>query len=185
MDFINCDNIWYTLNSYLESLKARMAASHKGKIDSFLFYFLGHGARVQGEDCLIDTEGDPTTVKSLIQLIEESGVNADKYFLILDCCRNVTASSTKSLNKDHDGNFVPKQDTNITVVYATQAGVITPDVENNTITSSIVELLRSRQSIKVESLGKELTKIWDSKQKRKEFTPKVDFTPRYENTNFP
>ena len=134
--------------------------------------------------CLMELDGSPTTLKSLIKLVEESGLIADKYIFILDCCRNQSESDFE-FNQGHVSNYVTKQDTNIIKVFASQRGLKTPDVENDTITSTIIEFLRSGRSVEVQNLEKELIGIWDSKNCSTDQTLKVEYTSRKGETRFP
>ena len=148
-----------------------------------VFYYIGHGANIEGEDCLIDTTGCPTSVRSLMKLFEERLI-ADQYFLIMDCCRDPMKSQHR-LNKDHKADFFPSTDTNMTRIYAAQPLMRTPDIKDNTLTSAIVELMKSEKRVKVKDMQDELIKIWDRKQKDVKHTPDVQFTPRCGDTLFP
>ena len=93
--------------------------------------------------------------------------------------------SEYEFNEEHESNYVPKTDTNIIKVFASQRGLTTPDVANNTITSTVVEFLRKKQSVEVQNLGKELRQIWDRKNRSTDQTPDVEYKARKEDTLFP
>ena len=183
-EYIDSENLYYSLKNYIDVLKQTMEKKRMGRINTFLFHYLGHGAHIDGEDCLIERDGNPTTLKSLVKLIEDSGLFADKYFFILDCCRDQRESEYE-FNEEHESNYVPKTDTNIIKVFASQRGLTTPDVANNTITSTVVEFLRKKQSVEVQNLGKELRQIWDRKNRSTDQTPDVEYKARKEDTLFP
>ena len=56
-----------------------MEKYNKKRLNSFVFYYIGHGANIQGEDCLIDTTGHPTSVKSIMQLFEKKLLLRNKF----------------------------------------------------------------------------------------------------------
>ena len=66
-DFINTDDVYYTLNTTITTLKEKMEQKNKIKIDSFLFYFIGHGVNSNGEDCMAGTTGNVTTINSTLK----------------------------------------------------------------------------------------------------------------------
>ena len=68
---IDCDDIHYSLVCLTDTIKEEMEKYNKKRLNSFVFYYIGHGANIQGEDCLIDTAGHPTSVKSIMKLFEE------------------------------------------------------------------------------------------------------------------
>ena len=160
-----------------------MEKYNRKRLNSFVFYYISHGANIQGVDCLIETTGHPTSVKSIMKLFEEK-IIAEKYFLIMDCCRN-PMKPQHPLNKDHKTDYHPSIDTNMTRVYAAQPLMKTPDIADNTLTSAIVELLKREKKVKVKRLQRELMKIWDRKQVDVKHTPDVVYTPRKEETLFP
>ena len=178
------ESVLEILESYIDRLKEDLGERQKSRIDDILFYFFGHGVQLHGEDCIIDKNGSLVTVKSIVKLIDKSGLIAENYFLIFDCCRNPLPFE-KPFNKEHNADFIQKQDMNITKVFATQPGLTTPDVADKTITSTIVEFLNEGRKVEVQFLEKELRDIWDKKQKIPLHTPKVEFTSRKENTLFP
>ena len=183
-EFINTDDVYNTLNSTITYLKGIMEKKNKTKIDSFLFYFIGHGVNSHAEDCMVGTTGKVTTINSILQLLEKSGLNAEKYFLFFECCREY-AGTRHELNTEHDKAYAPSVDSNITQVFATQQKQVTPDVVGKTMTCALVEHLQTMEIITIDRLEATLIKLCDEKQGRVEFTPEVKITPKKGATAFP
>ena len=181
-EFLNTDDVYDSVSTYIDNLKQEMKMNDKTKIDSFIFYFIGHGVHSHGQDCLMGTTGEATTVKSIQELL--IGLNAKKYFLFFECCRKDTGTK-HMLNKEHK-DYRPSWDTNFTMVYAAKQMMITPDVTGKTMTSCLVEHLRTKKVIKANELEDTLIDLWDTRQERIRFTPKVETTPRFGKiTEFP
>ena len=91
-----------TRASLLRLLKLRFEKEFLGAGDNFWFFFSGHGARVNGEDYIIpsdgfveDVENSAISVNYIIQRLR--GCGADNVVLILDACREQGDSLSKSI----------------------------------------------------------------------------------------
>ena len=166
-EFINTDDVYNTLNSTITYLKGIMEKKNKTKIDSFLFYFIGHGVNSHAEDCMVGTTGKVTTISSIIQLLEER-LHAEKYFLFFECCREYTKKE-HSLNPEHNMAYVPSQDTNITKVFASHQKRTVPDKIGNSMTSALVDHLKTKKTITVNELEDTLNTHWVGRQDRLEY----------------
>ena len=184
-EFINADNVWSKLNvnEYINTVKKEMISKNKRQLDYFLFYFIGHGVYINGEDCMVGTTGKVTTISSIIQLLEER-LNAEKYFLFFECCREYTKEE-HSFNDEHYKFYVPSHDTNITRVFASQRGRTVPDKIGNSMTSALVDHLQTKTIIKVKDLDETLNKNWIGRQDRRDYLCIVEKTPMKGETEFP
>ena len=71
--FVNSEDILGTLADYLASLQSKMAKNDKKQLDSLKFYYGGHGVCSNGQDYLVGTSGELTSVL-LIQKMLQKGV---------------------------------------------------------------------------------------------------------------
>ena len=182
-DYVNTEDVLDTLSEYIENLQETMKKKNKKQLDSLMFYYLGHGVRSGGQDILVGTTGNLTTVSSIQKTLQER-IFAKKYCIVLDSCRK----PRKGLNVLED-EFIQSEDTNMTVVQGALRGGVAPDVTEITMTTSLVKLIGGGKSVKVGDLQEKLNGIWDAAQIQKNqkvmYTAIVTPTPRYENKKFP
>jgi len=185
-EYVNTEDVLDTLSEYIENLQEAMKKKNKKQLDSLMFYYLGHGVCSGGQDILVGTTGNLTSVSSIQKTLQER-IFAKKYYIVLDSCRKLR----NGLNVAED-EFVQSEDTNMTVVQGNidiLRGGVAPDVNEITMTTSLVKLLEGGRKIKVKNLQENLNGIWDKAQVirngRVMYTATVNTTPRHENEEFP
>jgi hypothetical protein len=180
---VNTEDVYDTVDTFIEDLKDQMETKKKSKIDSIFFLFLGHGVHVDGQDCLVGSSGKLTTVSSVKQKIET--ITADKYFMVIDACREEPEGIQFKLNAEHNHKYEAYLDSNFTMLYAAPRKWVAPDIPGNTLTYWLVEHLKTKKKIEVFELSKTLSKIWKKKQDRVKYNLVVETTAGKEETKFP
>ena len=115
-------------------------------------------------------------------------MNANKYLVVLDCCRNSPGPGIQ-FKIEHRDEYEKSPDMNMTLVYSALRTAVAPDVPGKTMTSCLVKLLKGGEKIQVGRLQERLNEVWDETQmersKRVMYTAEVNTTPRFEKTLFP
>ena len=109
-----------------------MESKKRNRINSLFFLFLGHGIHVNGQDCLVGSTGEVTTVSSVKQELDK--LNADKFFVVIDACREEPEGVKFNLNKEHKPKYESYLESNFIIVYAAQKRWVAPDIPGNTLT---------------------------------------------------
>ena len=58
--FINTEDIYDSLEEYINTMEEEMKNKNKRKIGSFFYHYIGHGVHSHGQDCMVGTTGRTT-----------------------------------------------------------------------------------------------------------------------------
>ena len=130
-------------------------------------FFLGHGGKVQGVDCILGVDGKPYPVNSILQKIEDKRL-AKKVIIILDCCRNRLDSAKFILSEEEIKNT---QDftafDKVIRIWSTQETHKATARSGATFPEALCEVLeKNPEGVKMVNLERILNKLWKEKQKQ-------------------
>ena len=159
-----------------------------GGIETLVMFFLGHGGKVQGVDCLLGVDGKPYPVNSILHQILDKKC-AKKVIMILDCCRNKLDPKEFLLTdkeiSDAQGITAFEK---VIRIWSTEETHKATALSGATFVEALCEVLeKNSNGVKLESLERILNEHWGEKQKqhpkmgRVVYTCKVDLNRDYES----
>ena len=85
-DFTNVEDIIGQVEDFMDEVEEKVtkARGDGGEADTLLMFFLGHGGKVQGVDCILGVNGKPYPINSILHKILKKRC-AKKDIMVLDC----------------------------------------------------------------------------------------------------
>ena len=150
-------------------------------------FFLGHGGKVQGVDCILGVNGTPYPVNSILhKILDKKG--AKKIIMILDCCRNRLDPKQFPLTDKEIYNaqeFTAFE--KVIRIWSTQETHMATAKSRTTFSEALCEVLEKNPAgVKMENLERILNEHWGKKQKLSfkgniKYKCKVDIDGDYES----
>ena len=157
-----------------------------------LMFFLGHGGKVQGVDCILGVDSKPYPVNSILHKILDQKC-AKRIVMVLDFCRNLLDHQTfplsdKEINDAHEFTAFQK----VTRIWSTEETHKATAMSGATFVEALCEVLKKLpEGVKVKDLEETLNNHWGEKQKqhpamrRVKYTCEIDYAKDSRESTFP
>ena len=168
-DYTNVEDIGEQVEEFLKEVENNVteARGKGGEAGTLYMFFLGHGGKVQGVDCLLGVKGTPYPVNSILHKILDKKC-AKKIILILDCCRNRLDPKQFSLTEEAiiDAQEFTAFD-KVIRIWSTQETHKATAKSGITFSEALCEVLEENpKGVKIDNLERILNERWGGRQKQ-------------------
>ena len=188
-DFTNVEDIIGQVEDFMDEVEEKVteARGDGGEADTLLMFFLGHGGKVQGVDCILGVDGKPYPINSILHKILKKRC-AKKVIMVLDCCRNNLDSDRFNLSKKEMKNATKFTSFEKVIrIWSTQETHKATARSGATFSEALCAVLeKSNEEIMMNNVEQILNNHWGEKQKqhlkgRVVYKCKVDLDGDYES----
>ena len=168
-DYTNVEGIIGQVEEFIEEVEEKVteARGKGGEADTLLLFFLCHGGKVHGIDCLIGVDGKPYPVNSILHKILEKRC-AKKVIMILDCCRNKLDPKQFPLaDKEISNAGGITAFEKVIRIWSTEETHMATALSGATFSEALCEVLEKYSNgVKLESLERILNEHWGETQRQ-------------------
>ena len=167
-DYTNVEDIIGQVEDFMDEVEEKVTAGRGigGVADTLFMFFLGHGGKVQGVDCILGVDGKPYPINSILHKILDKKC-ARKVIMILDCCRNkldptVFVLSNKEISKAQDFTDF----NNVINIWSNQETHKATDLSGATFSAALDEVLeKNPEGVRTADLEQILNEYWKKMQR--------------------
>ena len=132
-----------------------------GPVKQNTLYYHGHGALVGGNPCLLTPTWEAVPIDELVNKVAELRVNADRLYVISDCCANSKEFEDEATKKRVSAAAAVVKGKHflesVVKIKAVPEGHEASSIEGKTFTSALVAVL-SEKSLPLQKLQRRLRK---------------------------
>ena len=188
-DYTNVEDIIGQVKDFMNEVRDKVTEGRGsgGEADTLLMFFLGHGGKVHGIDCILGVDGKPYPINSILHKILNKRC-AKKVIMFLDCCRNNLDSDKFSLSKEEITNATKFTAFDKVIrIWSTQETHKATARSGATFSEALCEVLKeNNEELKMKDVEQILNNHWGEKQKHQfkgkvKYKCKVDLDGDYES----